>query len=293
MEPATTELPSRVAENLFWLGRYVERAEHIVRLLRSFVSRLADQDTTDDPRQVSALLQVLVGLRVLPEELGEDTLLRKIEEDTIDLFARQGPHTGLRTRLERGAAPGERGARPLVHRHLENPEPAASGHAAAAGPHPVRRSARPPERHHHGPGGLQRHGDGEHDAGARLALPESWPAAGAIGQSHRGAAGGARLSRGRRGRRDRRAAARNRRQLDDLPPPLLRPAAARTGAAPAAADDTNTRGLAFQLAAVVGAHPPPAARSAGAVADARGAIDRPGARHAGRGRSSSSAWSGG
>jgi uncharacterized circularly permuted ATP-grasp superfamily protein/uncharacterized alpha-E superfamily protein len=99
VEPATTELPSRVAENLFWLGRYVERAEHIVRLLRSFVSRLADQDTTDDPRQVSALLQVLVGLRVLPEELGADTLLRKIEEDTIDLFARQGPHTGLRTAL--------------------------------------------------------------------------------------------------------------------------------------------------------------------------------------------------
>jgi uncharacterized alpha-E superfamily protein len=99
VEPATTELPSRVAENLYWLGRYVERAEHIVRLLRSFVSRLADQDTTDDPRQVSALLQVLVGLRVLPEELGEDTLLRKIEEDTIDLFARQGPHTGLRTAL--------------------------------------------------------------------------------------------------------------------------------------------------------------------------------------------------
>ena len=99
VEPATTELPSRVAENLFWLGRYVERAEHIVRLLRSFVSRLADQDTTDDPRQVSALLQVLVGLRVLPEELAEDTLLRKIEEDTIDLFARQGPHTGLRTAL--------------------------------------------------------------------------------------------------------------------------------------------------------------------------------------------------
>jgi uncharacterized circularly permuted ATP-grasp superfamily protein/uncharacterized alpha-E superfamily protein len=99
VEPATTELPSRVAENLFWLGRNVERSEHIVRLLRSFVSRLADRDTTDDPRQVSALLHVLVSLRVLPEELGEDTLLRKIEEDTIDLFSRQGPHTGLRNAL--------------------------------------------------------------------------------------------------------------------------------------------------------------------------------------------------
>jgi uncharacterized circularly permuted ATP-grasp superfamily protein/uncharacterized alpha-E superfamily protein len=96
LEPATTELPSRVAENLFWLGRYVERAEHIVRLLRSFVSRLADQDTTGNPQQVAALAKVLVGLRLLPEELGRDTWLRKLEEDTSDLIARQAPHSGLR-----------------------------------------------------------------------------------------------------------------------------------------------------------------------------------------------------
>jgi uncharacterized circularly permuted ATP-grasp superfamily protein/uncharacterized alpha-E superfamily protein len=98
-EPATAELPSRVAENLFWLGRYVERAEHLVRLLRSFVTRLADQDTADDPRQVSTLLAVLIGLGVLPEALGEDTWARKLEEDALDLIARQSPHTGLRTTL--------------------------------------------------------------------------------------------------------------------------------------------------------------------------------------------------
>ena len=28
------ELPSRVAENLFWLGRYIERAEGLARLMR-------------------------------------------------------------------------------------------------------------------------------------------------------------------------------------------------------------------------------------------------------------------
>jgi uncharacterized circularly permuted ATP-grasp superfamily protein/uncharacterized alpha-E superfamily protein len=99
LEPATTELPSRVAENLFWLGRHVERAEHIVRLLRSFVSRLADQDTIDDSRQVSALLHLLISLRVLPEDLGRDTWLRKLEEDTIDLIGRQAPHAGLRNAL--------------------------------------------------------------------------------------------------------------------------------------------------------------------------------------------------
>src|SRR2546428_9072308 len=34
------ELPSRVADNLYWLGRYVERTEGAVRLLRSVVNRL-------------------------------------------------------------------------------------------------------------------------------------------------------------------------------------------------------------------------------------------------------------
>jgi uncharacterized circularly permuted ATP-grasp superfamily protein/uncharacterized alpha-E superfamily protein len=99
LEPATTELPSRVAENLFWLGRHVERAEHIVRVLRSFVSRLADQDTIDDSRQVSSLLQVLISLHVLPEDLGKDTWLRKLEEDAIDMIGRQAPHAGLRHAL--------------------------------------------------------------------------------------------------------------------------------------------------------------------------------------------------
>ena len=99
LEPATTELPSRVAENLFWLGRYVERAEHIVRLLRGFVARLAEHDATDDPRQMSALLRVLVGLKLLPKEFSKTTGLRQLEEETIELIARQSPHTGLRNTL--------------------------------------------------------------------------------------------------------------------------------------------------------------------------------------------------
>ncbi len=38
------ELPSRVAENLFWLGRYTERAEGTLRLLRTVMSDLVESD---------------------------------------------------------------------------------------------------------------------------------------------------------------------------------------------------------------------------------------------------------
>ncbi len=37
---ASTDLPSRVADNLFWLGRYADRAENVARLLRTLMNRV-------------------------------------------------------------------------------------------------------------------------------------------------------------------------------------------------------------------------------------------------------------
>ncbi|WP_461521403.1 circularly permuted type 2 ATP-grasp protein [Porticoccus sp.] len=42
-------LPSRSADNLFWLGRYVERAEHTIRLLRAYHIRLAESGSELTP----------------------------------------------------------------------------------------------------------------------------------------------------------------------------------------------------------------------------------------------------
>nr|WP_246714996.1 circularly permuted type 2 ATP-grasp protein [Aestuariivirga litoralis] len=42
-------LPSRAADNLFWMGRYVERAENMMRMLRAFHLRLAEAGTTETP----------------------------------------------------------------------------------------------------------------------------------------------------------------------------------------------------------------------------------------------------
>jgi len=40
-------LPSRAADNLFWLGRYVERAQQVIRLLRAYHQRLAETGNAD------------------------------------------------------------------------------------------------------------------------------------------------------------------------------------------------------------------------------------------------------
>ena len=54
------DLPSRTADNLFWLGRYTERAEGAVRLLRSLVIRLGGEmgstRTLVTPERVVAML---------------------------------------------------------------------------------------------------------------------------------------------------------------------------------------------------------------------------------------------
>ncbi len=53
------DLPSRVADNLFWLGRHVERAEGSVRLLRSVVSRLTSDAQPEQMPELGVLLHAL------------------------------------------------------------------------------------------------------------------------------------------------------------------------------------------------------------------------------------------
>lgn len=59
------ELPSRVAENLFWLGRYAERSESIIRLLRIVLLHLLEPD--DDPGSTTYLNRLLQAVTHLTE----------------------------------------------------------------------------------------------------------------------------------------------------------------------------------------------------------------------------------
>jgi uncharacterized circularly permuted ATP-grasp superfamily protein/uncharacterized alpha-E superfamily protein len=56
-----TELPSRVADNLFWLGRYVERADACTRLLRTTAARLASETGARDRPELAVLLRCLAA----------------------------------------------------------------------------------------------------------------------------------------------------------------------------------------------------------------------------------------
>ena len=55
----SSDQPSRVADNLLWLGRYLERAEGLIRLLRSIYRRLSGEDRLQDIPELLFLLNIL------------------------------------------------------------------------------------------------------------------------------------------------------------------------------------------------------------------------------------------
>ncbi len=76
------DLPSRVADNLFWLGRYAERAEGTTRLLRAVVARLADKSGLADVPELPALLRALTyQTDTLPGFIGEGAAVRLTDPD--------------------------------------------------------------------------------------------------------------------------------------------------------------------------------------------------------------------
>ncbi|OUW77839.1 MAG: hypothetical protein CBD74_11970 [Saprospirales bacterium TMED214] len=56
------ELPSRVAENFFWLGRYAERCESIARLLRTTMVRIAGETALEELPDLSRLIAALAAM---------------------------------------------------------------------------------------------------------------------------------------------------------------------------------------------------------------------------------------
>ena len=66
------DLPSRMADNLYWLGRYAERAEGLTRLLRSVLLRMTEAQQMADVPELPTLLEVItLQSECLPGFVGE------------------------------------------------------------------------------------------------------------------------------------------------------------------------------------------------------------------------------
>lgn len=89
-----SDLPSRVADNLYWLGRYGARAEDAARVLRAALTRLAgDQEVGIDQGLVTAV-RVLKHQGVLSKP-AEDAA--KLEAQLLDLLFSESNQASLRS----------------------------------------------------------------------------------------------------------------------------------------------------------------------------------------------------
>lgn len=100
------DLPSRVADNLFWLGRYAERAEAIARLIRSALACLAEDAAEADQSRIAAYLSMLSKSTGIATDAGAPsaTLVRLISDGASGPLRQVSDHLrrtafGVRDRL--------------------------------------------------------------------------------------------------------------------------------------------------------------------------------------------------
>jgi uncharacterized circularly permuted ATP-grasp superfamily protein/uncharacterized alpha-E superfamily protein len=66
VQPSPEDLPSRVADNLFWLGRYADRVEARVRLVRALWPALSSEEDFGRAVSLETAIRLLAALAYLP-----------------------------------------------------------------------------------------------------------------------------------------------------------------------------------------------------------------------------------
>jgi uncharacterized alpha-E superfamily protein len=108
--PSALEVPSRIAEQLFWVGRYAERIELATRLLRVTLRNLSGETGRLQQEQLGACLALIHGTRLVPKDviiLPAQTL-RTLSNLIHDQAARGGIPSLTRSLLLNAAAARDR-----------------------------------------------------------------------------------------------------------------------------------------------------------------------------------------
>jgi uncharacterized alpha-E superfamily protein len=99
---ATFDLPSRAADNLFWLGRYMERVEPAVRVARAILPRLFQEANLSAMAGVTAGKRILAGLGYIREELQPgNSRLGTLENDVLAMIYDGRARNSLPTNIHR------------------------------------------------------------------------------------------------------------------------------------------------------------------------------------------------
>jgi uncharacterized alpha-E superfamily protein len=99
VERAAAEVPSRVADELFWLGRYAERLEGLLRIVRCSLRHLSGEAGGEPGPERLTLIPLLVRLQLLPVRDGLST--EEAERELLSLVYKANRDQGVRSLVNR------------------------------------------------------------------------------------------------------------------------------------------------------------------------------------------------
>ena len=98
LERLASDLPSRTVENLFWLGRYTERLEQLLRLCRSALGHLADDSANNRPE---AFADLLAHLGLAASSAAGGAAAERLKKDLLAVLYEETRSPGVRELLKR------------------------------------------------------------------------------------------------------------------------------------------------------------------------------------------------
>jgi uncharacterized alpha-E superfamily protein len=94
-------VPSRSADHLFWLGRYTERLEQVLRVLQCALGRVSGEPGAEGSAELSGLAELAANLGLFPPGLNADSGSGELSERMLHLLYHPDEPGGVRELLKR------------------------------------------------------------------------------------------------------------------------------------------------------------------------------------------------
>ena len=101
VERDALELPSRTADNLFWLGRYTERLESVARIGRCAIASVTSDFGASGRKRLTALSGLLREIELLDEKSRASDLRDRMAEGLVKLVSDPGLSGGVADLMNR------------------------------------------------------------------------------------------------------------------------------------------------------------------------------------------------
>ena len=94
-------VPSRAADHLFWLGRYTERLEQLLRALRCMLGRISGESSSEGPAENKGLAELVLNLGLLTPPTGGEPEVGELPQRILNLLYNSDETGGVRDLLKR------------------------------------------------------------------------------------------------------------------------------------------------------------------------------------------------